>query len=274
MTFLLLHNALYAIGWNAESYDIPTIIRRLLRTIAFADVEPLLVPLWFLQSLFKGLLITYAVLLLPRKWQQWIVVAILYVASLIFYEHGIHLFYSINREIGIVSAIYLGHEMRCWSHAVTWWQWLLAVAALAVAAYYWDVGVVGDNLGPFMVFPAATFLGVVFVRGIVRLFELHSRPLMTAATWMGRHSIHILILHLAGFHILSSVIVVMGLAEADGLSEIAVLPECRHSAWWVAYTAAALLTAAAYLRITRFIGKLFGHTDERPCPSLPMQHKS
>lgn len=253
VTFVALHNVFYAIGWYGDSYDLATTLRKLARTIAFADVEPLLVPVWFVESLFKGLVLTYAVCLLPRKWQQWTVVTLMYLASLWFYSHGMHLFYSINREIGVVSAIYLAHELRGWSHAVTWWQWVAVTAVLAATAPFCYVAPVNDALGPLFVFPIASLLGTLFIRGIVVFTREHVPQLFRGITWMGRHSLHILFLHLAGFRLLSHILILLGgYGDKSGLTGI-VLPECAYTPWWIAYTAVGIAAAALYLGCKRGI---------------------
>lgn len=249
MTYVLLHNVLYSIGWNAEAYDLHTTLRRLLLTVSFCDLEPLLYPIWFVESLFKGLVITYAICLLPRRRWQWTVVAVLYLISVYLHARGIHLFYSINREIGIASAIYLGHELRAWSHVVRWWQWAIATAVLAVVSPFVYVAPVNDALGPIFVFPVATLLGVVFVRGVVEFFKLHSDILFRLASWMGRHSLQILLLNFTGFHVLSQILVFAGLGDKAGLSHVTLLPEYARTVWWVPYTVASILVTACYLAI-------------------------
>lgn len=271
MTYVLLHNVLYGIGWNAEAYDINATLRHLLLTVAFCDLEPLLLPVWFVESLFKGLVITYAVCLLPRRWQQWAVVAALYIASLALHARGIHLFYSINREIGIVSAIYLGHELRAWSHVLKWWQWVAATAVLAVASHVTHVSPVDDDLGTVLVFPVATLLGVVFVRGVVEAFKRHSAHLFRFTSWMGRHSLQVMFLNFTGFHILSQLLVLAGLGDRAGLSNATLLPEYMHTWWWLPYTVVSVLTAAVYLAIkgrVKYVGSLVIAILPQYCPIM------
>lgn len=247
----MLHNVFYDIGWYTDTYDLATTLRHLLRTVAFADVEPLFHPVWFVESLFKALVVTYAVCLLPRKWQQWTVVTLLYLASLWFYDHGMHLFYSVNREIGVASAIYIAHELRGWNHRVTWWQWVAVTVTLAVAAPFCSVAPVGDALGPLFVFPIASLLGTLFIRGIVLFLNDHVQPVFRGIAWMGRHSLHILFLHLAAFRLLSHCLVSVGLGDAAGLAVGTILPEYVNTAWWLPYTAFAVLFTAAFMAVRR-----------------------
>ena len=110
--FVLLHNVFFFLGFYADVYSLTFTLKKLLLTALFKDVENLLVPLWFLQSLFKGLVITYLVCLIPKKWMQWAVVVAMYVYGWICCEKGMHLFYSMNRDMGIVIVIFLGYELK------------------------------------------------------------------------------------------------------------------------------------------------------------------
>ena len=65
---MLLHNVFYSLGWYQDEYSMIFTLKKLLMIVLFKDMENLLAPLWFLSSLFKGLVITYIVCLIPKKW--------------------------------------------------------------------------------------------------------------------------------------------------------------------------------------------------------------
>lgn len=65
--YVLLHNVFYFIGWYGDEYSMTYTLKKLLMTALFKDVENLLASLWVMQSLLKGLVITYIVCLIPKK---------------------------------------------------------------------------------------------------------------------------------------------------------------------------------------------------------------
>ena len=123
-------------------------LKKLLMTALFKDVENLLVPLWFMQSLFKGLVITYIVCLIPKKWLQWTVVVVIYLIGWIFCEKDMHMFYSMNRDMGIVIAIFLGYELKNSQLVQNKWCVGASFLLLVFAAFYVKIELASDNIGP------------------------------------------------------------------------------------------------------------------------------
>ena len=250
--FVLLHNVFFFLGFYADVYRLTFTLKKLLLTALFKDVENLLVPLWFLQSLFKGLVITYLVCLIPKKWMQWAVVVAMYVYGWICCEKGMHLFYSMNRDMGIVIVIFLGYELKGVTALQNKWLFWASSVLLVTAAFYVKIELAADNMGPFGMLPILTLAGAVFVRRIVAVCQRLSNTCCQLFAWMGRNSLYILVFHFTGFHLLSWAMVNLGVGNPDSLSNLIILDGINYNVWFIPYTLAGLLLPFVYLRIKAF----------------------
>lgn len=217
-------------------------------TVLFKDVENLLIPLWFMQSLFKGLVMTYIVCLIPKKWLQWTVVAAIYIIGWIFCEKDIHLFYSMNRDMGIVIAIFLGYELKNSQLVQKKWCFGASFLLLLFAAFYVKIELAFDEIGQLGAFPILTLAGAVFIRRIVSLCQQRIPICFRLFTWLGRNSLYVLILHFTGFHLLSQMMVSLGIGIPSSLSNFMILDGINNNYWFIPYTLAGLVLPFLYLR--------------------------
>lgn len=250
--YVLLHNAFYLIGWYQDEYSMTYTLKKLFMTALFKDVEILLAPLWFMQSLFKGLVITYMVCLIPKKWLQWTVVVAIYLISWIFCEKDMHLFYSMNRDMGIVIAIFLGYELKNSQFVQNKWCVGASFLLLVFAAFYVRIELVSDEFGPLGAFPILTLAGAVFIRRNVLFCQQKAQICYRFFTWLGRNSLYILILHFTGFHLLSEMMLYFGVGNSDSLSNLTILNGINNSAWFIPYTLSGLLLPFAYLKFKKY----------------------
>lgn len=212
-------------------------------------------PLWFLQSLFKGLVITYMVCLIPKKWQQWTVVVAMYLIGWICYEKDIHLFYSMNRDMGIVIAIFLGYELRNINIHLCLWQFCFLTGVLLLAAFWVKIDLVGGNVGQFGMFPLLTILGVLFVRNIILFCQQNIHFVYSFFCWLGKNSLYILIFHFWGFHVLSLMMIQCGIGKLSSLTNLTVLDGINYNYWFFPYTLVGLLLPFVYLRTKQTVLK-------------------
>lgn len=257
--FVLLHNVFYSLGWYTEEYSLSYTIKKLAMTVLFKDVENLLAPLWFLQSLFKGLIITYIVCLIPQKWSRWSLVIMLYIIGWICCEKEVHLFYSMNRDMGIVIAIFMGYELRNFSILQNKYCFVFSLILLIVAAFYVKIELVFDEMGPFGMFPVLTLAGVIFIRKIISVCQQNQGFCYRLFTWLGRNSLYILIFHFTGFHLLSMAMVNFGIGNPKSLSNLIIMDGINNNVWFIPYTLAGLLLPFVYIEVKQMVRKCYSN---------------
>ncbi len=261
--FLLLHNVFYSVGWYTDEYSIGDTIEMLVKIVSFRQTECLLSPLWFLTSLFKGLVITYIVCLFPQKKIQWMFVIMLYLFAWISRENEIWLSWYLNRDMGIVIAIFLGYKLKDFCLLQSKWCFVASVILLLSSCFWVRIDVMNGCFGHGM-FPIVTLAGVVFIKNIVSVCKQKSEFCYRLFVWLGRNSLHVLIFHLSGFHLLSQVMLCFGIGDPASLSNWGILDGINHNVWFIPYTLAGVLLAFVYVEVkasllkyyTRFSGEM------------------
>lgn len=243
--YIVLHNVFFTLGWYKDSYTWIEMGKQILEVLAFKDVtESLLGPVWFLKSLFLGSLFTFIICLINRKRLQMVIVIGFYMIG---WSCGTHYWpYVMNREIGVVIAIYSGYLLKDWNPVVSIKKFVLISSVLVVAAFYVKIDVVGCLWGNIGCFPVLTFLGVVFIFNIIRFVQKVMPELFNALSYLGENSIYILILHFTAFHLFSSLLVSLGIGDRNSLSNITVLLGINHDWWFIPYTVVGVLLPLLY----------------------------
>lgn len=254
LIFTVLHNVFYSLGWYEDTYAFGKMIRQMLMVLTFKSIdEPLLGPIWFLKSLFFGSIITYLICLLHSKKLQISIAVLLYLVA---WSCGsVFLPYMLNREIGIVIAIYLGYSLKNSKMECSWIVFCLISVVLFVMACYVKIDVIACMWGPLGAFPVCAVMGVLLSRKIVVWTEEKVRCVFTFLTNVGRNSLYVLIFHFTGFHILSTVLVYCGVGERMTLSNVTVLGGINHTIWFVAYSVFGIIFSLAYLQAKKIIIK-------------------
>lgn len=187
--FTVLHNLFYKFGWYNDIYSIKQLVWSVVKVFAFKDVsENLIGPIWFLKSLFFGSVLTYIICLIPKRSVQMFIVIILYVVSWYLGEH--YLPYLINREIGIVIAIYLGFLLKDWVPVCNKLHLILLILILSFSAFFVKIDVVGCIWGPLGALPILTLLGVVFMFNIVTFIKNKFDIVFNGLSYLGKQSIY------------------------------------------------------------------------------------
>ena len=73
--------------------------------------------------------------------------------------------------------------------------------------------------------------------------------------WLGRNSLYILILHFTGFHLLSEMMLYLGVGNSDSLSNFTILNGINNSAWFIPYTLSGLVLPFIYLKTKQAVLK-------------------
>ena len=254
--FTILHNFFYKLGWYNDFYSIEQLFKSIVKVFAFKDVsENLIGPIWFLKSLFFGSVLTYIICLIPKRNIQLFVVVLLYVVSWCLGEH--YLPYLINREIGIVIAIYLGFLLKDWTPVCNKLHLILLILILTISAFFVKIDVVGCIWGPFAAFPILTFIGVVFMFNIVAFIKNKSEIVFKYLSYLGKQSLYILILHWTAFHLLSSVLASSGIGCPGSLTKQTVLSGINLNFWFLPYSLTGVLVPLIYPVLKNKIMRIF-----------------
>lgn len=251
--FVLLHNVFYLLGWYELSYSQTETIKHLLGTLMFKDTEGLLGASWFLQSLFKALLLTYIICLIPIKKIQPIVVLCIYTIGWLLCAKHIHLFYSLNREMVVTACVWLGYMTKKVKHIESWRYYALSIVILLGGIWSYPIDLVGDEVGFYGALPLFTIAGVVLLLGIVRLLKKYANRLFVYLALIGQNTIPVFMLHFVGFHILSTFLVKLGIGHAQSLSSPTVLEGLNHNLWFVLYTLVGILIPLAYVKVKAIV---------------------
>lgn len=254
LIFTVLHNVFYFLGWYEDAYTFGKVVRQMLMVLTFKSIdEPLLGPIWFLKSLFFGCVITYLICLLHNKKLQIGIVVLLYLIAWIC--GSVFLPYMINREIGIVIAIYLGYRLKNNKMECSWTVFSLISVILLVMAYYVKIDIIACMWGPLGAFPVYAVMGVLLSRKIVVWIEEKVKCVFAVLTNIGRNSLYILIFHFTGFHILSTLLVYCGVGEQTTLSNVTVLSGINHTIWFVVYSVFGIIFSLLYPQAKKIIIK-------------------
>lgn len=218
--FILIHNVCVQWGWTVEeNYSFITILKHCVNAATFRHLEPMLVPFWFLRSLFFASIISWFVICVKRKWIQIVIVMLFYGLACLYDWLGSpiqHLPMMFNRDAGIVLAVWLGYSMKDFHYLLNVWQTSGVLMLLIIGSLFFDVFITDGIFGPVLVFPVATVLGVLLTYNVAKWLSQY-KHLKQFLSFVGQHTIEILALHLLSFHVLSTLFVRMGIGHSKEL---------------------------------------------------------
>lgn len=253
LVFLTLHNLFFSIGWYDTWNTWSSTLYWGVRTIGFIHVEPLLIPFWFLHTLFIGLALTYLICCIRNKYIQYILVLVLYLAACVLNYKGITLPSTLNRDMGIVITIYLGYQLRDKKPPVGGWWLLLSFLILLLSSFYIHIEIVDGIFGPVLAYPVLTIIGAVFVYNMAYyLSRVHT--IQSFFSFLGRNTLAILALHFTAFHLVSCVLVNLGIADKSELLNINVIKNVEIPGFWLVYTIFGVFLPLGYVIVKdRFV---------------------
>ena len=123
---------------------------------------------------------------------------------------------------------------------------IVAFVFLLINAAYVKIDVVGCVWGYWGAFPIMTLAGVLLVYNLVRFYAVKSNAIMRCLSYLGRNSIWILVFHFVGFHLLSSIMVSIGIGDSDSLGCITVLHGINNYVWFIPYSIAGVSFSILY----------------------------
>ena len=248
----LIHNICVQWGWTeGENYSLITILKYCANAATFRHLEPMLVPFWFLRSLFFASIVTWLVIRINKKWIQIVIVMLFYGVACLYDWLGApiqHLPMMLNRDAGIVLAVWLGYSMKDFGFILNWWQTCVVLLLLIIGSLFFEVFITDGIFGPEMFFPVATVLGVLLTYNVARWlarYHVFSKFL----SFVGQHTIEILALLLLSFHVLSALFVMFGLGNSEELVFAETLKRVTVPAAWLLYSVVGIVLPLSYVMI-------------------------
>lgn len=251
---VLLHNFLFSIGWNIESYDLSQLIKKLIGTLIFKDIEPQLLPLWFLKSLFFSSIIVYIILCINKIQIQIGIIITLYTFGWICsYTHN-HLFFSLERECVVSAVIYMGYLLKN-KITILYKYGILCLCILLISAPYIWIGLAVTDISFYSAFPLYSLIGIIGITFIAKtLIKTNIGSIMAK---LGLNSLEILIIHYPAMQILSQILVSTGLQSHSVLWQTPTIDSLKGTWWWIPYTLCGLGLSLIYIFIKNKIKSIY-----------------
>lgn len=245
-SFVLLHNLLFHIGWNKDYYSISLIFKKIIGVIFFKEIEPQLVPIWFLKSLFFSIIGSYLICLIKYKAVRWCIVLLLYLFGWLCATTGHHLFFSIERECIVTSVIFLGYSFKK-NTVVLKKYWIPCLLVLLVFLSFVHIDLAISKVGFCGAVPLSTFCGVSIIYVLSLKMKKKMPQMARAFSWLGRNSLDIMIVHYLGMQLFSQVLVWLDIVPISQLYEVPVPTSLIGSCYWICYTIMALMISILFI---------------------------
>lgn len=255
LLFVLLHNLFYQWGWENECYTFHDILLKIASTLSFAHVEPLLIPLWFLKSLFCGVVVTYFVIQIRSKAIQVFIMSMLYVIGWCVSNMGIHLFFSLEREMVITPVVYLGYMMKDLNFQLSSLKFIAVAIILVISSMYITIDTAIAFFSFPLVYPMFAILGILFCYTIATYLKKWVFIVYQWLNFIGANSIKILILHFTGIKIMSAVLARMGIVDRSELYQLPIR-SLIGSPWWIAFTMIGLGIPLIYIYVYKSMKRI------------------
>lgn len=212
--FVVFHNAFYKIGWEAEEWNVKVILKGIVSALFFVTPDSMFLGKWFLPCLFFGTILTYLICKLKTKNIQILIVFVVYLLGwgICCFTHG-KIIGMLSRILVSVPLLYMGYNLKNWNHKITFLQFFGTSVVLVLSALYVDLDIFSCTYSYFMALPIYTFCGIVFLVFLSALLKTYLPVIFGLLSWVGCHTIDILILHVTGFKIFFSILSLMGFTD-------------------------------------------------------------
>lgn len=212
--FVVFHNLFYKIGWEAEEWSVNVILKSIISALVFATPDSMFLGKWFLPCLFFGTILTYLVCKIRTRKIQILIVFITYLVGWIagIGEYG-KIVSMLSRILVSVPLLYMGYSFKRWNHKITFLQFLGAFGLLFLSIFYINIDIFSCTYSYFMALPIYTFCGIVFLLYLSDLLRTSIAIVFNMFSWIGCHTIDILILHVTGFKVLFLMLSLLGICS-------------------------------------------------------------
>ena len=259
--FLVLHNVFFKFLLVNECYTIRNFFEHFVSIVTFRGMEPFLGAFWFLKSLFTAILITYFIIHIKQRKIQLLIVLILYIIGHFLAWNEYILPMHKQRELVIVSAIWLGYTLNCSLqfdfHIKPFYNFILFLL-LAVCSKFVTINSVTSEFSFPLAFPLFSFLGVVFCYNLAIELKTLMPKCGNILTFCGRYTIEILALHGLGFKISSFILVyLLEVAKENELVDNYVIVSLEKTPYCILNFACGMFLPIVYILTKNSLKKTF-----------------
>lgn len=237
------------VDWNMAhiSYHGIDAVKMVVKILMFGSVDnPILYPLWFLKSLFVGVIICYIVVnFIESQKKQIFIIGLLSAIGYVLGALAIKIPINMTANLIICSVIYMGYFAKLFirdNRAVNLanvgkYAFFLSLVILFFSAFFVHIDV---NNGKFcgLLFQIFTLIGIVFCFYISKMFIMRNKFIVGVFTFIGLNSFYIFILHVAAFKLVSFfVIYLYDLPYREPSRNLynQIVADEGYSEWWIAY---------------------------------------
>lgn len=237
-----LHPLMYDIHWVESTYSFQEIARFSFKTLLCAGPLYLGAPMWFLKSLFISLGILVMILqLVKSEKKRALIVALLYCTGWTVAKYHVDVPWSLAREITVVSLLYLGYIVRIFTPPI-FVQNLLGPKRNKLLVLFCFIGImlylarvveisVQSEVYSFLgALPLFCLMGTFICKTIAEFVTSYSSIVTKCLSFVGRHTLAILMWHIIAMKIVSYFIVSHYNYPIDYLVQWTI--EVQGQSWW------------------------------------------
>lgn len=239
LIFLLLHNYIYSWHITPLHYSMEDMMLCAYKIVTIDGYieSPLLVPSWFLRTLFVTIILAHLIICyLPKIWQQAIVVVGLYSAAYIADRN----IFNMQRELIVLSTVWLGYLAQRsgrWNSGIANCPLFLLTSLILIglALLKIDINVNIREYSYYGMFPLCTLLGCYLCYCTATVIIRHSQTLTRALCYIGQHTMSILLLSFSMMYLTSWILILIYGRPLDDLQFAHTPIEQQYVLWDIVY---------------------------------------
>lgn len=253
--FLILSPLFYEFHIINKPINIEIFIQNLFTTLIFQHVEELLIPFWFLRSLF-----TVSILFLIIRWLNYkimpfnnlytiVACIVLFAIGAILGVKNVHLPAQIQREFVVLLFFASGYFSK--TITFNYYKNKLFIIGLfillCILAHFIKIDLVGNYFNSIWGLLVGSFLGIYFLITFSKYIAKHS-IVSKFLSYTGRNTIPILALHFLSFKLVSILLILLYQLPLSTLSHWPTIHNIiiSQSVWWILYSITGVILPLGY----------------------------
>lgn len=253
--FLIFSPLFYKLHITNKPIDTTIFIQNLFSILIFKHVEELLVPFWFLRSLF-----TVSILFLIVRWLNYKIMPsnnlfttticiVLFAIGAVLGTKNIHLPSQIQREF-VVLLFFASGYFKKKSTFDYYKNKLLIIGVfilLCILARFIRIDLVSNYFNSIWGLLVGSFLGIYFLITLSKYLAKY--PIVSKfLSYIGRNTISILALHLLSFKLINIILILLYQFPLSTLSHWPTIHNTiiSQSAWWILYSITGIILPLGY----------------------------
>ncbi len=263
--FLILSPLFFKLHIINDFSNKVVLLKDLFGTIIFKHVETLLIPFWFLRSLFTVSIIFLFIRWTFHKYRKKDLftitsVIILFCIGAFLSIKNIHLPSQIQREILVLFFYASGFYIKKYNINFTSNKYIITslFIALCILAFFFKIDLVGSYFNNIIGLIVSSYIGIYFLISISKYISKYNYPSNILST-IGRNTIPILALHFLSFKIITLLIVYIEGLPIEFLSQWPTLHGefMKQTYWWLLYSMIGIIVPLLLSFVKNKIGQKF-----------------